>query len=114
MPRALPIVISFKDMAADEQIRESLEDGCRRLAKEFPATTRFEVTLTPDGAGHTAHGHVTGRNTEVAAHTEAIELGAAAVRLLDTLERLLRKVHDKHIFKNRRRAAQLTPKKRPR
>jgi ribosome-associated translation inhibitor RaiA len=114
MARGLHIVISFKDIASDEEIRQSLETGCRQLAEEFPETTRFELTLAPDGAGHTAHGHVTGRNTEVAAHTEAIELGAAAVRLLDTLERLLRKVHDKHIFKNRRRAAQLTPKKRRR
>ncbi len=114
MARAAHIVISFKDMASDEKIRQSLEDGCRQLAEEFPETTRFELTLAPDGAGHTAHAHVTGRNTEVAAHTEAIELGAAAVRLLDTLERLLRKVHDKRLFKNRRRAAQLMPKKRPR
>ena len=114
MPRGPNIVISFKDIASDEEIRQSLETGCRQLAEEFPETTRFELTLAPDGAGHTAHGHVTGRNTEVAAHTEAIELGAAAVRLLNTLERLLRKVHDKHIFKNRRRAVQLTPKKRRR
>ena len=114
MAKGPSIVVSFKDIASDEQIREFLETGCRQLAEEFPETTRFELTLAPDGAGHTAHAHVTGRNTEVAAHTEAIELGAAAVRLLDTLERLLRKVHDKHLFKNRRRAAQLTTKKRPR
>jgi ribosome-associated translation inhibitor RaiA len=114
MARAPHIVISFKDIASDEEIRQSLETGCLQLAEEFPETTRFELTLAPDGGGHTAHAHVTGRNTEVAAHTEAIELGAAAGRLLDILERLLRKVHDKHLFKQRRRAAQLTARKRPR
>lgn len=96
------IVVSFKDLEPQEDLREKLELGCRALAEEFPETTRFEVTLAPEGLGHTAHGHVTGRQTEVAAHHEALELGAAANRLMDMLEKLLRKVHDKHRFVGRR------------
>jgi ribosome-associated translation inhibitor RaiA len=112
MARSLTVVISFKDMPAHEELREVLEAGIQHLADEFPETTRFELTLSPDGVGHTAHAHVAGRGTQVAAHTEAIEVGAAAHRLLDTLERLLRKVHDKHVFKERKRAAKRTPKRR--
>jgi ribosome-associated translation inhibitor RaiA len=112
MARSPTVVISFKDMPSNEELREVLAAGVQQLADEFPETTRFELTLAPDGAGHTAHAHVTGRRTEVAAHTEAIEIGAAAHRLLDTLERLLRKVHDKHLFKERKRAAKRTPKRR--
>lgn len=96
------IVISFKDLEPQEELREKIQRGCRALAEEFPETTRFEITLTPEGLGHSAHGHVTGKQTEVAAHHEAMEVGAAANRLMDMLERLLRKVHDKHRFAARR------------
>jgi len=96
------IVVSFKDMQCNDEVREAVETVCGTLAAEFPETTRFEVTIAPDGAGHTAHGHVTGRNTEVAAHAAAIEPGHAADKLLDTLQKQLRKVHDKHLFVRRR------------
>ncbi|HVP30528.1 MAG TPA: HPF/RaiA family ribosome-associated protein [Myxococcota bacterium] len=96
------IVISFKDMPSLEPLRESLENGCRSLSDTFPETTRFEITIAPDGAGHTAHGRVTGRQTEIAAHAEAIEPAHAADKLLDTLQKQLRKIHDKHLFVQRR------------
>jgi ribosomal subunit interface protein len=98
------IVVSFKDIETSEVLRERLEKRCEALAEEFPETTHFEITLAPDGAGHTAHGHVTGRQTEVAAHTEAIDITQAANKLVDTLHKLLRKVHDKHRFAQRREA----------
>ena len=98
------VVVSFKDVKASEKIREAVEERCGRMAAEFPETTKFEVTLAPDGGGFTAHGHVTGRDTEVAGHADGQQMGEAADRLLDKLERALRKVHDKKIFKNRREA----------
>lgn len=106
------VVISFKDMDPVEEIREKLEATCAALAEEFPETTRFELTIAPDGVGHTAHGHVTGRATEVAAHADAIKPNHAADRLMDILERLLRKVHDKHRFKDRRAAQRESARRR--
>ncbi len=107
------VVISFKDISVNDSVREALEAGCQRLAGEFPETTRFELTLAPDGGGHTAHAHVTGRSTEVAAHAEAVEIGEAADRLLDKLERQLRRVHDKRLFSPRRNAQRENPKRKP-
>lgn len=107
------VVISFKDIAVNDSVREVLEIGCKRLATEFPETTRFELTLAPDGAGHTAHAHVTGRSTEVATHAQAVELGEAADKLLDKLERQLRRVHDKRVFAPRREAQRESPKRKP-
>jgi len=106
------IVISFKDMESNETIRETLERGCRTLAVEFPETTRFEVTIAPDGVGHAASGRVAGRNTEIAAHATAIEPGHSADKLLDTLQKQLRKVHDKHIFARRRESQREELRKR--
>ena len=107
------IVISFKDVPVNESVRERLDAGCKRLASEFPETTRFELTLAPDGTGHTAHAHVTGRSTEVASHAQAVEIGEAADRLLDKLERQLRRVHDKHVFAPRREGQKENPKRKP-
>ena len=95
-----------------DSVREALESGCQRLAGEFPETTRFELTLAPDGGGHTAHAHVTGRSTEVATHARGVEVGEAADRLLDKLERQLRRVHDKHVFAPRRDAQKANPKRK--
>jgi ribosome-associated translation inhibitor RaiA len=112
MSQTPTVVISFKDMDGNEDLREKIEKGCAALAAEFPETTRFEITLAPDGVGHTAHGHVTGRATEVAAHADAIEVAHAADRVLDLLEKLLRKVHDKHVFAQRREAQQEQQRRR--
>ena len=107
------LVVSFKDTDPSERVREDVETRCTRLAEEFPETTKFEVTVAPDGTGFTAHGHVTGRHTEVAGHAEGQHMGEAADRMLDKLERALRKVHDKKIFKNRREARKADPKRQP-
>ncbi len=107
------VVISFKDLPVHESVRETLEAGCQRLAAEFPETIRYDLTVAPDGAGHSAHAHVTGRNTEVATHAQAVELGEAVDRLLDKLERQLRRVHDKRIFSPRREAQKDNAKRRP-
>ena len=105
------VVVSFKDVKGSEKVREAAETRCAALAEEFPETTRFEITVTPDGGGFSAHGHVNGRDTEVAAHAEGQQMGEATDRLLDKLERNLRKVHDKKIFKNRREARKAEAKR---
>lgn len=105
------VAISFKDIAVNESVRETLDLACARLAEEFPEITRFELTLSPDGSGFAVHAHVTGRNTDVPTHAQAPEIGEAAHALVDKLERQLRKVHDKHIF-SPRRDAQKDPAKR--
>ncbi len=105
------VMISFKDLPADERVREEVEQRCRQLAEEFPETTRFEITLAPDGAGHTAHGRVTGKLIEVATHAEAMEIAQAAGQLLDRVQRQLRRVHDKRIFAPRREAQRSHPKR---
>ena len=106
------VVISFKDMPSDERVRETLEKGCARLTEEFPEIVRCELTLSPDGAGHTAHAHVTGRGMEIATHEQAIDVRQAADRLIDTLERQLRKAHEKRVFARRREAQRESSRRR--
>jgi len=98
------VALSFKDARASERIRETVEGRCARMAEEFPETTKFEITLEPDGAGYQAHGHVTGRGTDLASHAGGQRMGEAADRLLDKLEKALRRAHDKTLFKPRREA----------
>ncbi len=98
------VVVSFKDMDTSDKVRDMVETRCLAFAEEFPETTKYEIILSPDGSGHTAHGHVTGRGTDVASHASGHEVGEAANKLLDKLERALRRTHDKKIFKNRRDA----------
>jgi ribosome-associated translation inhibitor RaiA len=106
------VMISFKDMESQEPVRERLERGCHLLSEEFPETTRYEFTLAADGAGHTVHGHVTGRNTDVATHAEAMDALLAADQVLEKLERKLRRLHEKHIFVHRREAQRENHKRR--
>ncbi len=108
------IVISFKDIEPEgtEALRPLVEKGCQALAEEFPETTRFEVTVSHDGNGFTAHGHVTGRQTEAAGQADAPEGRLASDKLLDALERQLRKTHDKKIFGRRREAQRSSQRRR--
>jgi ribosomal subunit interface protein len=101
---ASSVVISFKDIEAVERVRVEMEKRCAALAEEFPETTRFEIILSADGVGHTAHGHVTGNHTDVAGQGDAPVLAQAADKLMDNLERQLRKNHEKKIFSRRREA----------
>ena len=105
-------VVTFKDMSADDRLREAIEKRCAHFAEEFQEITRIEITLSEDGAGYTVHGHVTGKGSDVGGQADASDLGAAADRLLDKLERQLRKHHDKRIFTQRRTARRDPPKKR--
>ena len=110
MPEAV-IAVSFKDMEIDEELRDRVEERCRTLAGEFPEVAQVEVTITPDGTGHSATGHVSGKSTRLATHATAAEPGHAADQLLDTLRQQLRRAHDKRIFSRRREAQQRNPKR---
>jgi ribosome-associated translation inhibitor RaiA len=107
------IAVNFKDMPVHGAVRELVEERCRALAEEFPELTHVEVTLAPDGSGHSASGRVTGRSTALATHAVAPEPGHAADRLLDTLRHQLRRSHDKRLFGRRRTAQRKNPKRQP-
>lgn len=105
------IVIRFNHMAKDDDVQTHLRARCDDLANEFPETAHYEVSLTPDAREIRADGHVSGRDTHVAAHASAPDLRQAGERVLNKLRHELRRHHDKHIF-SRRREAQKTPAKR--
>lgn len=100
------VAVHFKDMSVIESVRELVEERCAELADEFPELTHVHVFLSPDGSGHHASLHATGRRTEVASHALAQEPGHAADRVLDQARHQLRRVHDKRIYTQRRRARQ--------
>ena len=112
MNDAPTVVINVRDLEIEDRIREVIEKRCQHLAEEFHETTRYEITLSEDGTGITAHAHVTGKSTEVATHAEAEEPGPAVDRMLDKVERQLRNGHDKRIFKERRKARREVPKRK--
>ena len=113
MTQQLTLVTNFKDLSKDESVREAVEKRCRHLAAEFGEIVRIEVTLAADGVGFTAHGHVTGKQIDVATHAAANQMLPAAERLLVKVERQLRRVHDKRIFAKRREAQRKSPKREP-
>ena len=105
------VVITFKDLGVNEALRETLEKRCQALTNEFPEVTRVELTLNPDGDDHSAHGHATGKDIEVATRATAAEIGVAADQVLDKLKQKLRRSHDKKIFARRRQAKQSHPRR---
>ena len=112
MSRSPSVVLHFRDVEVDEIVRESVHRRCDHLADEFHEVSRFELTICENGAGFTVHGHATGKNTDVATHAEAEAARAASDRVLDKIERQLRRVHDKRIFTRRREAQRDPPKRR--
>lgn len=109
----LPTVVTiFKDMETDERVRDVIEKRCEVLHAEFQELSRVEITLEETGNSYAAHAHVTGKNRDVGAQADANELLPAVDRLLDKLERQLRKIHDKRIFAQRREAQRHPPKKK--
>jgi ribosome-associated translation inhibitor RaiA len=105
------VVIRFKGVEHDEQLREEIERRTRQLAAEFPETTRFELSLEPDGAGFAIHGRVNGKNTEVATNGQGPDLRTASDRLFDRVRQQLRRMHEKRIFQRRRAAQKTSPKR---
>ena len=54
------VVTIFKDMDADERVRESIEKRCEHLRTEFQELARVEVTCEQNGNGYNVHAHATG------------------------------------------------------
>ena len=104
------VVIRFKDVEHDEALRAELERRTRELASEFPETTRFEISLEPDGAGFRIHGHVNGKHTQLAIHGDGPDLRSAADQLFHRVRQQLRRVHEKRIFQHRKEAQKSGPK----
>jgi ribosomal subunit interface protein len=98
------VAVHFKDMTVIDAVRELVERRCTELADEFPELTHLDVTLSPEGRGHHASLHATGKRTQIASHAQAPEPGHAADRVLDQVRHQLRRTHDKHIYTQRRRA----------
>ena len=111
MNQSPAILLHTKDLELEERVRTSIERRCEHLANEFHEVARFEITITENGAGFVVQGHATGKNTDVATHADANEPGPAADRVLDKIEKQLRKVHDKRIFAQRRDAQRDPPKR---
>lgn len=111
MVQAAPVVVHFKEVPNSKAVRESIELRCDQLSDEFSEVTRFEISLEPDGTEIAAHGHVTGKKTNVATQATGKNLRAAADQVLDKVERKLRRLHDKRIFTQRRDARRHPPKR---
>jgi ribosomal subunit interface protein len=108
------VVTTFKDIDNDERVQEVIEKRCEQLGAEFQELARVEVTLEGNGNGYMVHAHATGKGRDVGAQAEASELLPATDRLLEKVERQLRKLHDKRIFSQRREAQRDPPKKKTR
>jgi ribosome-associated translation inhibitor RaiA len=105
MSREANVVIHFKDLDNDDDVRDHFQERCRHLAAEFPETDTYELTLQPDSGGIEGHCHVTGKKTSVVAtHSDSETARQAGDHALDKVERELRKEHDKRIFTPRRKA----------
>jgi len=111
MAGGTPVVVHFKEVPSSDKIREVIEARCEHLAAEFEEVTRFEISFSPLGAEIEAHGHATGKHTNVATRAAGKNLRAAGDQVLEKIERQLRKLHDKRIFAQRREA-QRNPAKR--
>lgn len=111
MTQSPSVVIHFGEVEHDEQLRESIETQCDRLANEFREISKIEISLTANGAGFEAHGHVTGKGIDIATQATAEELNPATHLVFGKAEKQLRKIHDKRIF-SQRRGAQRDPAKR--
>jgi len=105
------VVVHLKGVEDEERVRDMIAKRCIRMAEDFPEVDHFELKVDVDGVGFQVHGHVTGKNTDVATHAAATDPGPAADLVLEKIAKQLRKMHDKRIF-SQRRAAQRRPPKR--
>jgi len=112
MSRSPSVVLHFRDLDIDETVRDLVHRRCDHLADEFHEVSRFELTISENGACFIVHGHATGKHTDVATHAEAEAARAASDQVLDKIERQLRRVHDKRIFARRREAQRDPPKRK--
>ena len=105
MTESARIQTHWRNLPADELTNQYLARRCDQLTAEFPEADSFEISLQVEGKQVEGHAHVDGKRTRLAAHTRgALSSRQAAERVLDKLEREMRKEHDKRIFSARRKA----------
>ncbi|MCP3983147.1 MAG: HPF/RaiA family ribosome-associated protein [bacterium] len=105
------VAMHIKDTDLSEEARRRLEARCQSVVEEFPELTHLEISVAPEGLGHTASAHATGKHTEAATHAKGEQAAQVADLVLHKLEHQLRRVHDKRIFARRRDARQHTTKR---
>lgn len=99
------VVIHWKGLESEEEVHDHLAERCLHIAAEFPETSHYELSIEPSGREIGCHGHVNGKHTRVAAHSQGrASARQAADSVLEKLERELRREHDKRIFGRRRKA----------
>ena len=106
------VLVHHRDVHIGAQLLESIERRCATLADEFAEASRFELTFENNGMSVRGQAHATGRRTDLSTHAEASEPGIVVDRVLDKIERQLRRGHDKRVFGRRRSAQQAALKKR--
>jgi ribosome-associated translation inhibitor RaiA len=109
---ALPkVLVHQRDVHIGAYLLESIERRCASIADEFSEASRFELSFENHGMSVRGRAHAVGRKTDLSTHAEASEPGIVVDRVLDKIERQLRRVHDKRIF-GRRRNARKNPVKK--
>ena len=111
MSEAPRVVVHHRDVPIGERLLSSIEERCNSLADEFREASRFELFFEPSGAGVRGQAHAVGRHTDLSTHAEASLPAIAADRVLDKIERQLRRVHDKRVFGRRREQQRKAPKR---
>jgi len=111
MSDAPRVLVHHRDVHIGAQLLESIERRCAMLADEFSEASRFELSFENHGMSVRGLAHATGRRTDLATHAEASEPGIVVDRVLDKIERQLRRMHDKRVH-GRRRSAQRAANKR--
>jgi ribosomal subunit interface protein len=96
--------IHFRDVPHSDEIRRECEQWVDALGKEFPETSKYEVTVSHSKGEHETHVHVTGKDLELASVAQKRDLKDALTEGFERVRRQLRKHHDKKIYARRRSA----------
>ena len=94
--------LHFQNTDHEEWVREEAERLTGERQEEFPATAKFEVTVSQNGEAYSTHLHVTGRHISINSTAESRELRETLGEAFEKAHRQLRKHHDKSIFGKRR------------
>jgi ribosomal subunit interface protein len=94
--------VHFHDVPQSDDLRSEAERHVAALQQEFPATSKFEVSLSRDRAEHHTHVHLTGKEGEFAAHAANGDPRASLEAAFTRLRRQLRRHHDKRVLGRRR------------
>jgi ribosome-associated translation inhibitor RaiA len=106
------VLVHHRDVHIGAHLLESIERRCATLADEFSEASRFELSFENHGMSVRGQVHATGRRTDLATHAEASDPGIVVDRVLDKIEKQLRRIHDKRVYGRRRDAQRAALKKR--